>query len=62
MWRPAQPVVWLPDDDLPVYGTIASQFNDPGLTWMFVNLCRLLREKLKKGSEPFFEKGSDPSC
>ncbi|MFC1694512.1 methylmalonyl-CoA mutase family protein [Pseudomonadota bacterium] len=34
------------DDDVPVYPTIASQFNDPGLTWMFVNLCRLLREKL----------------
>jgi methylmalonyl-CoA mutase len=34
------------DDDVPVYPTIASQFNDPGITWMFVNLCRLLREKL----------------
>ncbi len=34
------------DEDVPVYPTIASQFNDPGLTWMFVNLCRLLREKL----------------
>ncbi len=26
--------------------TIASQFNDPGISWMFANLCRLLREKL----------------
>jgi len=34
------------DEDVPVYPTIASQFNDPGLSWMFVNLCRLLREKL----------------
>ncbi len=34
------------DDDVPVYPTIASQFNDPGLSWMFVNLLRLLREKL----------------
>src|SRR5210317_421461 len=34
------------DDEVPVYATIASQFNDPGLTWMFANLCRLLREKL----------------
>ncbi len=42
------------DEEVPVYPTIASQFNDPGITWMFVNLCRLLREKLaKKGSEPF---------
>jgi methylmalonyl-CoA mutase len=34
------------DDEIPVYPTIASQFNDPGITWMFTNLCRLLREKL----------------
>jgi methylmalonyl-CoA mutase len=31
---------------VPVYPTIASQFNDPGISWMFVNLCRLLRTKL----------------
>ncbi len=36
----------LKDEDVPVYPTIASQFNDPGLNWMFANLCRLLREKL----------------
>jgi len=34
------------DEDVPAYPTIASQFNDPGVTWMFTNLCRLLREKL----------------
>ena len=39
------------DDDVPVYPTIASQFNDPGITWMFVNLCRLLRAKLKLPAE-----------
>ncbi|MBP6748767.1 MAG: methylmalonyl-CoA mutase family protein [Xanthomonadaceae bacterium] len=33
------------DEDVPVYPTIASQFNDPGVSWMFANLCRLLREK-----------------
>ncbi|WP_064749973.1 methylmalonyl-CoA mutase family protein [Lysobacter antibioticus] len=38
------------DEDVPVYPTIASQFNDPGISWMFVNLCRLLREKLGLGS------------
>src|SRR5690606_37718490 len=27
------------DEDVPVYPTIASQFNDPGISWMFVNLC-----------------------
>jgi methylmalonyl-CoA mutase len=35
------------DDEIPVYPTIASQFNDPGITWMFTNLCRLLRQKLE---------------
>ncbi|MEE2983250.1 MAG: methylmalonyl-CoA mutase family protein [Pseudomonadota bacterium] len=34
------------DESIPVFPTIASQFNDPGLTWMFVNLCRSLQEKL----------------
>ncbi len=28
-----------PDAEIPVYPTIASQFDDPGLTWMFANLC-----------------------
>lgn len=32
----------LADDEVPVYPTIASQFNDPGLSWMFTNLCRLM--------------------
>ena len=32
----------LADDDVPVYPTIASQFHDPGLTWMFVKLCQAI--------------------
>ena len=39
------------DADVPAYATIASQFNDPGVTWMFTNLCRLLREKLSLPAE-----------
>ncbi|WP_405228855.1 methylmalonyl-CoA mutase family protein [Lentisalinibacter sediminis] len=35
------------DDEVPVYPTIASQFNDPGVSWMFVNLCGNLAEKLE---------------
>ena len=35
-----------PDDDIPVYPTIASQFNDPGISWMFVELCRRVAEKI----------------
>ncbi len=48
-WKRNRVAFKLADEDVPVYPTIASQFNDPGVTWMFVNLCRLLREK--KGSQ-----------
>ena len=34
------------DDDVPVFPTIASQFNDPGISWMFAELCRRMAEKL----------------
>jgi len=44
-WRRNRLAFQMADDDTPVYPTIASQFNDPGVTWMFMNLCRLLREK-----------------
>ena len=33
------------DDDVPVFPTIASQFNDPGVSWMFAELCRRVAEK-----------------
>ncbi len=36
----------LPAEEVPVYPTIASQFNDPGISWMFANLCRLLQGSL----------------
>jgi methylmalonyl-CoA mutase len=35
------------DEDTPVYPTIASQFNDPGISWMFVELCRRLAARLE---------------
>jgi len=34
------------DEDIPVYPTIASQFNDPGISWMFVQLCQRLAARL----------------
>ncbi|MDE1959459.1 MAG: methylmalonyl-CoA mutase family protein [Xanthomonadaceae bacterium] len=49
-WKRNRVQFQLTDAQVPVYPTIASQFNDPGVTWMFVELCRLLREKL--GQEP----------
>jgi methylmalonyl-CoA mutase len=45
-WKRNRVAFKLKDEEIPVYPTIASQFNDPGVTWMFSNLCRLLREKL----------------
>jgi isobutyryl-CoA mutase len=48
-WKRNRTAFTLKDEDVPVYPTIASQFNDPGVTWMFANLCRLMREKLHLG-------------
>ncbi|SFS18807.1 methylmalonyl-CoA mutase [Dyella sp. OK004] len=45
-WKRNRTAFTLTDEQVPVYPTIASQFNDPGVTWMFSNLCRLLRDKL----------------
>jgi len=50
-WKRNRVAFTLKDEQVPVYPTIASQFNDPGVTWMFVNLCRLLREKLHLGDK-----------
>ncbi|MDZ4812542.1 MAG: methylmalonyl-CoA mutase family protein, partial [Pseudomonadota bacterium] len=44
-WKRNRVAFKLTDEQVPVYPTIASQFNDPGISWMFFNLCRLLREK-----------------
>ncbi|HEY5802897.1 MAG TPA: methylmalonyl-CoA mutase family protein [Lysobacter sp.] len=45
-WKRNRVAFQTKDEDVPVYPTIASQFNDPGISWMFANLCRLLRQKL----------------
>jgi methylmalonyl-CoA mutase len=50
-WKRNRTAFTMKDEDVPVYPTIASQFNDPGVTWMFTNLCRLLRDKLVGKSE-----------
>jgi methylmalonyl-CoA mutase len=50
-WRRNRVAFETADEDVPVYPTIASQFNDPGITWMFVELCRRLSEKLSLDPE-----------
>lgn len=44
-WKRNRVAFQTPDEDVPVYPTIASQFNDPGISWMFANLCRMLAAK-----------------
>ena len=44
-WKRNRLAFDMPDDEVPVYPTIASQFNDPGVSWMFAELCRRLTEK-----------------
>ena len=44
-WRRNRVAFELADDEVPVYPTIASQFADPGVTWMFVKLCAALAER-----------------
>ncbi|MGN6151990.1 MAG: cobalamin-dependent protein, partial [Lysobacteraceae bacterium] len=51
-WKRNRVAFNVADEDVPVYPTIASQFNDPGVTWMFVNLCWLVREKLALHPSP----------
>src|SRR5690606_35324700 len=50
-WKRNRVAFQLKDEEIPVYPTIASQFNDPGISWMFENLCRLMREKLELPAE-----------
>ena len=50
-WKRNRVAFQLKDEEIPVYPTIASQFNDPGISWMFENLCRLVREKLELPGE-----------
>jgi methylmalonyl-CoA mutase len=41
----------VPDDQVPVYGTIASQFNDPGMSVLYLALLGKLNEKRGLGWE-----------
>jgi len=44
-WKRNHTAFDVADEDIPVYPTIASQFNDPGVSWMFAELCRRIAEK-----------------
>ncbi len=59
-WKRNRTAFNVADEDVPAYPTIASQFNDPGVSWMFVNLCRLMREKLHLGEPDTAVVGAHP--
>lgn len=44
-----------PDDEIPVYGTIASQFNDPGMNQLYLKLMKVINEKTGAGLTSTFE-------
>lgn len=46
-WRRNRLQFQATDEEVPVYPTIASQFNDPGLTYMFAQLCMRMASKLE---------------
>jgi len=46
-WRRNHNKFDLLDTEIPVYPVIANQFNDPGLSYAFYNLCRLIARKKK---------------
>jgi len=48
-WRRNRAAFQLPDDAVPVFPTIASRFNDPGVNRLFAALCRKLDEKAGEG-------------
>ncbi len=50
-WKRNRLAFDLADDEVPVYPTIASQFNDPGVSWMFAELCRRVAEKTAQDLE-----------
>jgi methylmalonyl-CoA mutase len=51
-WRRNHVAFATADEEIPVYPTIASQFSDPGVTWMFVNLCRKLAQMAEQAGDP----------
>jgi methylmalonyl-CoA mutase len=43
------------DDEIPVYGTIASQFNDPGMNSLYRSIIDMLNDKMHCGFKSSFE-------
>ncbi|UXP33691.1 methylmalonyl-CoA mutase family protein [Reichenbachiella agarivorans] len=50
-----------PIEELPVFGTIASQFNDPGMNQLYVHIMRLLTAQFDPSFSPKLEVTQDSS-
>jgi len=50
-----------PDDKLPVYGSIASQFNDPGMNRLYIEVMNKLSEKTGAKLASHFKSGDEMS-
>ncbi|MEO9871762.1 methylmalonyl-CoA mutase family protein [Ekhidna sp.] len=48
-------------EDLPVFGTIASQFNDPGMNQLYLSLMNLIAEKTKTDLKSSFASSDEMS-
>ncbi|MEJ2005395.1 MAG: cobalamin-dependent protein, partial [Cyclobacteriaceae bacterium] len=49
------------DEDLPVYGTIASQFNDPGMNQLYQKLMEVISERTDAPLQSSFERSHEMS-
>ncbi len=49
------------DEDLPVFGTIASQFNDPGMNQLYLSLMNLISDKTGADLKSSFESSDEMS-
>jgi len=50
-----------PDEDIPVYGTIASQFNDPGMNRLYRKLMNAIAEKTGAALKSSLQVSEEPS-
>jgi isobutyryl-CoA mutase len=60
-WRRNRAAFELAEDEVPVYSTIASQFADPGVTWVFAKLCAALAERAGGDAPERWDPGLDLS-
>lgn len=51
----------IPDEQLPVFGTIASQFNDPGMNQLYLSIMKTINSRTKANFESTFQVSGEMS-